>query len=132
MYCWYCYWGWAKAVAAIYDAALKELGGDESPLLYGPGHIVWCDENFEDDNVRWCLRLYEPGVYEGIYPGKTFAGTYLERFTPEEMAVVRRSLERLLAEVPEEVRACAPEGYEDSGGVPEDWPPPAELEMVKR
>src|SRR3990170_4665508 len=36
--CWYCYWGWPKPVAEIYQSALRELAGDESPLHYGMGH----------------------------------------------------------------------------------------------
>lgn len=55
--CWYCYWGWAKPVAEIYQRALNDLNGYESPLLDGPGHIVWSDENF--DSAEWCLEHFD-------------------------------------------------------------------------
>lgn len=113
--CWYCYHGWPKPVADIYDAAVAELGGDNMPLDYGPGHIVWADENFETEHIRWCLDHFEEYVSD--------------RYTDEDMAVARRSLERLLA-VPESVRCVEPKDYD--GESPENYLPPAGVEMVKR
>ena len=42
--CWWCHWGWPKPIHDIYDKALAALDGDESPLLYGPAHVVWVHE----------------------------------------------------------------------------------------
>ncbi len=55
--CWYCHWGWPKKVAEIYQEALKRLEGDDSPLHYGPAHIVWEDENF--DCAEWSLEHFD-------------------------------------------------------------------------
>jgi hypothetical protein len=110
--CWYCHWGWPQQVAEIYDRAAAGLGYD-SPLLYGRSHIVWEDENFEDDHIKFCLEQS--------------AGSYV--FTAAEDAIVIRSLKELLA-IPESIRCCVPEDYDDEH--PELFPPPTELAMVKR
>ena len=47
MTCWWCHWGWPKPIADIYDDCVERLGGDEGPLLWGPAHVVWADENWE-------------------------------------------------------------------------------------
>jgi hypothetical protein len=129
MICWYCYWGWPKQVADIYDAALKELGYD-IPLEYGLAHIVWSDENFEEEHIRWCLSLYDPVEFARIYPDTTFEDMYCRDRgqLPEQLAIVKRSLERLL-EVPKEIRECVPEDYDEEN--PENFPPPLDMEMVK-
>lgn len=123
MLCWYCWWGWPRPVADIFDAAVKELDGDDSPLRYGPGHIVWEDENFETGHIEWCLGLYsDEAAFSEMY--------YRDgRFSEHDMEVVRRSLEALL-NVSEEVRCCEPEGY--LGISPEKFPPPPGFEMVRR
>jgi hypothetical protein len=108
--CWYCYWGWAKPVADIYDEALAKLGGDDSALKFGRSHIVWEDENWEDENIDFCLNEADRG-----------------RFTEEEDAIVIESLRKLRA-LPEEVRCCEPEDYDDEH--PSDYPPT--VEVVKR
>ena len=82
--CYYCHWGWPEKVAKIYQEALEELGGNETALNYGPGHIVWEDCNFE--SARWCLKHFDE---------------YLTNVEAWEMPIVRRSLERMAA-LPEE------------------------------
>ncbi len=76
--CWYCYWGWPKLVAEIYQKALKDLNGYDFPLQFGPGHIVWSDENF--DSAEWCLENFDK--YKGDY-------------SDEELTIVKWSLEEL-------------------------------------
>jgi len=111
-FCWDCYWGWPKAVADIYDKALADLGGNESPLHFGPAHIVWGDENF--DSADWCLEHFDE--HRGM-------------MTAEDAAIVKRSLEEL-AKIPLEERCVEPDDYDDEH--PELFPPPRGVEMVKR
>ena len=111
MICWYCHWGWPKLVAEIYKKALKKLEGKESPLLFGPAHIVWEYENF--DNVDWCLENFEE--YKGDYSDK-------------ELEIVRQSLKEL-NELPFYIRDPKPEDYDDEH--PDQFPPPNGIEMVK-
>lgn len=105
--CWYCYWGWSKAVAKIYKTALAKLNGDSNPLLFGPAGIVWEEEKF--DYAEWCLEDF--GKCRGHY-------------TDAELAIVKWSLEELiklsLAErdiVPEDYDGIHPENYPPSVGV---------------
>lgn len=109
--CWSCYWGWPKPVADIYTKALEQLDGYDSPLEFGPGHVVWSDENF--DSAEWCLEHFED--YKGDY-------------SDEELAIVRWSLEEL-AKLPLEVRCIEPDDYD--GEHPELFPPPQGMEMEK-
>lgn len=109
--CWYCYWGWPKPVAEIYQKALKDLDGYEDPLQFGPGHIVWSDENF--DSAEWCLEHFDE---------------YKSDYSDEELVIVKRSLQEL-AILPENVRCVEPEDYDDEH--PELYPPPSDVEMVK-
>jgi len=111
--CWYCYWGWPRAVRDLYDEAVRDLGGDDFALEFGPAHVVWADENFDTASIDGCLERCAAGD---------------ARFTPAELAVVRHSLERL-RELPEAVRCPAPADYD--GVHPENYPPPARMEMVK-
>ena len=111
MICWYCHWGWPKPVAEIYEKALKKLGGHDSPLLFGPAHIVWEDENF--DCVDQCLKDFEEN--KGDYSDK-------------ELEIVRQSLEEL-KELPLCIRCIEPEDYD--GEYPNQFPPPNGIEMVK-
>lgn len=113
--CWHCHWGLPKPVADIFRKAVARLGGDGHALYYGPAHIVWDDENFEDRSVNWCLD--QARNHRQDYPWRT----------DEECAIAAWSLERLL-EIPEEIR-CAPEDYD--GEHPENYPPPAGMEMVR-
>ncbi len=50
-------------------------------MLYGPAHIVWCDENWE--SAQWCLDNFEKYTYDDD--------------EAEHMAIVRQSLIDLLA-----------------------------------
>jgi len=109
--CWYCHWGWPKPVAAIYEKALDALEGDDSPLLYGPGHIVWADENFH--SAEWCLEHFEDHTGDR---GEA------------DLAIVRQSLEEL-AKLPLDVRCVEPEDYDEEH--PENFPPLAGIEMVR-
>ena len=111
MICWYCHWGWAKPVAEIYSRALADLGGDEFPLLFGPAHVVWEDENF--DCAEACLEDFEK------YKGDN---------GDDELAIVRRSLEELAA-LPESVRCPEPDDYD--GDHPELYPPSVDVVRVR-
>ncbi len=109
--CWYCYWGWAKPVADIYDEALRRLDGYMSPLHFGPSHIVWEDENF--DCAELCLKDFNE--YDN------------NNYSPEELAIVRWSLEEL-AKLPEDIRCIEPDDYDDEN--PQLFPP--KVAVVKR
>jgi hypothetical protein len=111
MGCWYCYWGWPKKVADIYKKALDALGGNTSPLHFGPAHVVWADENF--NSAESCLENFDK---------------YSDNFDKWEMDIVRRSLEEL-AMIPLEERDIWPDEYD--GANPELFPPPDGIEMVK-
>ena len=110
-YCWYCHWGWAKPVVAIYREAVRRLDGDDSPLDFGPSHIVWSDENFEDRHIKSCLKYCDK---ESDYSEDT-------------IAIIRWSLEELL-KIPEEERCIEPEDYD--GIHPELYPPSVEVERI--
>jgi hypothetical protein len=117
-FCWYCFWGWPKPVTDIYEEAVKALDGYEPALQHGPAHIVWSDENFEDEHIRWCLKELADPDKRAFYD-----------LDDQSIAVVRQSLEKLLA-VPESVRCCEPEDYD--GEHPDKYPPPAGMKMVKK
>ena len=110
MSCWYCFWGWSKPVREIYERHVAVAG--ESPMHFGPAHIVWEDENFGRENVQWCLDACDERQGD---------------FTPEELAAVRASLEELLL-LPDDVRDPEPDDYD--GGHPERFPPT--IPMIKR
>ena len=93
-------------MAEIYQSALRELAGDESPLHYGPSHIVWDDENFHAG--EWCLEHFDE--YRGDY-------------SLAELAIVRKSLEEL-SRLPLSIRCIEPEEYDDLH--PELYPPSVE------
>jgi len=109
--CWYCHWGWPKAIKDIYEKALEKLDGNDSPLHYGPAHIVWEDENF--DSAQWCLDNFDE---------------YADDLSEEEKVVVRWSLEQLLL-VPAHIINSQPEDYDDEH--PENFPPPKDIEWEK-
>lgn len=109
--CWYCHWGWPKPIADIYDRYIGIAG--ESAMHYGPAHIVWDDENW--DSAQWCLDHFEEHS-DGDH-------------TPKELAAVYASLKELVA-LPQDVIEAIPEGYDDEH--PENYPPPAGMEMVHR
>ena len=113
--CWYCHWGWPDAVAKIYEEAEAKCGYD--PLHFGPSHIVWEDENFEDSHIDFCIaECADLAKYD--YSVKT----------PAQMAVVLESLQKLRA-IPEAVRCCEPKEYK--GELPDNFPPPPELNVRK-
>jgi hypothetical protein len=110
--CWYCHWGWPKAVADIYRRYRDEVG--EMAMDFGPAHIVWSDENFGDESVKFCIDN---------------AQKYRGELTDDELGLVMHSLNELLL-VPENVRCCEPEEYD--GINPESFPPPANIVMSKK
>ncbi len=112
--CWHCYWGWPKQVATIYREAVSKLDGWNEGLTYGPGHIVWADENFYDDSIDFCLA-------------KCDDPESLERWSANQIAISRESLLKL-REVPESIR-CEPEDYDDEN--PKNFPPAAGLIMER-
>lgn len=111
MICWYCHWGWPKQVSDIYHEYLKLT--NEQAMHYGPAHIVWEDENFETNNVQWCIDNYKK------YPCDTSKDTLL----------VVESLRKLL-EIPEEIRCCVPNDYD--GENPKNYPPPSNIIMIRK
>ena len=52
--CWHCAWGWANEVADLYES-IDPTGFYEGVLHFGPSHIVWDDENFDDESIDFCL-----------------------------------------------------------------------------
>lgn len=111
--CWYCYWGWPKPIADVF-AKYGDLVGTES-LEYGRGHIVWADENFDDESIRWCIEEAGPNGEDD----------------PTVDALVIESLKEL-AMVPKEMREAAEHlGYDldDPDQHPAEFPPPKEWGM---
>ena len=124
MYCWYCHWGWSAPVVAIYLSAQRDIddclelcaandwnspadpSSAEMALKYGPAHIVWSDENFDRGSLEYCLE-------DCNHP--RFA-----HWPPLALAIVRRSLRRLLA-LPAEICDPCPKDYD--GLLPENFPP---------
>jgi hypothetical protein len=111
-FCWWCHWGWPQEIYSIYDDALRKLDGDDSPLLYGPAHIVWCDENW--DSAQWCLDHFDDPP--------------LSRYTDDDLEIVRTSLAELLL-VPDEFKS-EPDGF--VGYDPQAYPPPKHWRMKHR
>jgi len=116
MICWYCHWGWPKQVHDIYQHAAAQMDGDTSALDLGPAHIVWSDENFDDASIKWCMEHFGENADN-------------DRFSGADLAVVMQSLVAILA-VPSMIRCCVPDLYD--GECPENFPPAAGLEMVKK
>jgi hypothetical protein len=87
---------WADPVKDIYRDALAALGGDDGPLMEGPGHIAWADGNFADKDIRFCLREAKSRRLE-----------WLNRYGENGLKIANLALKRLLL-VPQEVRDCDP------------------------
>ncbi|KKL91609.1 hypothetical protein LCGC14_1892920, partial [marine sediment metagenome] len=85
--------------------------GNEEPLLYGPAHVVWEDENF--DSAKGCLENFDK--HRGDY-------------TEQELDIVKRSLSELEA-IPIDRRCVVPDNYD--GEQPELFPPPANMKMLR-
>lgn len=83
---------WADPVKEIYADALALLGGDDDPLEYGQGYVVWCDGNFEDVNVDFCIKW-----------GVAHQSDLISRYGGMALAVAQQSL-LLLREIPERDR----------------------------
>lgn len=110
--CWYCHWGWPKRVSDIYDEAIQKLGGYDLPLICGPGHVVWGDQNWS--SAEWCLEEFEK---------------YARDLTAEQAAIVRWSLEELV-KIPLAERDPAPD-CDEAHDSPEKYPPADGVELVK-
>ncbi len=118
--CWFCYWGVALEVQAVFDKYVALLGGDDSALEFGRGHIVWSDHNMGDDCIRWCLEQE----------------LKLEEYEQRDDELVIQSLKELL-QIPESIRCCEPVGYATDDDNPERYPPEIEttnkaLQLAKR
>lgn len=132
MICWYCHWGVSKPVAEIYKRAFRDLNGGVYEdgiearaywaLNYGPAHCTWADENFERELVQSELDGFDEWV-----AGWNRDYDWRVKFTPEELAIVRRSLQELLA-LPDEQLNPEPQDYD--GEHPEQYPPAVEMEHV--
>lgn len=127
--CWYCHWGWSKPVMDIYKRAFCDLNngvyeaGIEAraywALSYGPAHCTWADENFEREIIEEELKGFDDWVkhWNTDWPHRP-------AYTHAELAVVRRSLEELLALSDEEL---SPEPADYDGEHPEKYPPTVEM-----
>lgn len=114
--CWWCCCGWPKPIRDIYDAAemkLETIGSNKSRLHYGPAHIVWGDENFEQHHIQSCLDDFD---------------RWCDNFTEQEKDIVRQSLLDMLA-IPDEYKH-EPAGYDDEH--PENYPPPEHWQCERR
>lgn len=108
--CWFCFWGWHPRVKMLFDDAVRALTllgdpqpyGFDGPLLFGPAHIVWEDENF--DSAQWCLDHFDE------YKGK---------WNEAQLEIVRWSLWELL-KLPEAFKV-EPPNYD--GENPKRFPP---------
>ena len=131
--CWYCYWGWPKAVKEIHDRIEKEI--DEkldkwivnqnlwrqpyepisgfNALRFGPAHLVWEDENW--DCIDYCIKDCDS---ERFSKWPIFA-----------INLVKKSLLELKALGKENIKVC-PADYD--GWNAQDYPPPAGVEMVQK
>ena len=49
-----------KEISDIFYKAVDMLDGDDTPLLFGPSHIVWEDGNMMDEHIDFCLE-YDTG-----------------------------------------------------------------------
>ena len=108
--CWYCHWGWAKRVAEIYREAVNMAEDAYWALHFGPTHIIWEDENFDDHSIEFCTG--------------EMSGPDNSRFSEMQLEAVRWSLEEL-AKIPEHERCIEPDGYD--GEHPERYPPKCEV-----
>lgn len=123
MICWWCHWGWPERIVNIRRQAEREIdalpdeqrGQSPFPVEYGPAHVVWADENFDDGCIISCIKDCDAPP------------PYLSDVSSAELAIVKKSLE-LLLQVPAEIRQPPP-GYD--GEHPEDYPPPAEWKVEK-
>lgn len=118
--CWYCYWGWNQKVLDIYNQYEKLVG--ESSMDYGPGHIVWADENFLEENIEYCIKYCD----ELLADEKQREERDISR---TDVLLVRDSLIALL-KIPEDERCCEPEDYD--GNSPENFPPPNSIKMGRK
>lgn len=111
--CWYCWWGWSKAVGEIYKKFAPIAGYDA--MNYGAAHIIWADENFDREHVQWCLDHFDE--YKR------------DESTPEQNEAVRQSLIALLA-LPDEQLSPEPADYDDEN--PDRYPPKVEMMQKHR
>lgn len=109
--CWYCHWGWSEPVAAIYEKALNDLEGEDSTLLYGPAHIVWADENW--DQAQSCLDDWDELI-------ESYSSDGMGPFKSEDLEIVKRSLQELIA-LPQDQVEIEPDDYD--GMNPKNYPP---------
>lgn len=111
--CWYCVHGWPAEVRSIYDRYVVIAGW--RAMNYGPAHIVWSDENFDHDSIRWCIEHF---------------GEFDDDLSEEQRVAVRSSLDELLA-LPESTLCPIPEEF-DPDDDPADWPPAPGFRMAPK
>lgn len=127
--CWFCHWGWPKALSDIYKRAVADIealpykhrsgapglcqyrDGDDV-LQFGPTHCLWSDENF-GGSLEFELKECDNYDY-----------SQEEAMTPQEIAIVRRSVLEVLA-LPDDVRNPVPADYDNEN--PKNYPPPAHI-----
>lgn len=115
--CWYCYWGWAKPVADIYNKTVRQGIVDDYDMCH-IGHPVWEDENFDDITIKSTIQHIHMNY-------NTFLVSW--GYTKTQINAVCKSLEQLL-EIPEHERCIEPKDYD--GEHPEKYPPNVEVQKV--
>lgn len=123
MTCWYCYYGWPKAIYDIYKSAkneLLELGYGAGILHYSFSHIVWEDENFDKYSINYCISIVD----------KTNAYWNDGRYSELEKLIALSSLVNLLS-LPDEYFDLDDEWQEAEGDDIENYPPPIDMDWVK-
>lgn len=125
--CYWCYWGWPVELADIHDESVERIEAILEPLRFnketfeevqteppsgfsalhfGPGHVLWEDENW--DCADYCLKECDGEMVEG--------------WVPAAVEVLRDSLRRVIA-LPDHLKR-EPEGYSEDETDPKDFPPP--------
>ena len=60
--CPYCKFGLTPAVKALYERF--SFDPDDMNYSYGPGHVVFADENYDDESIRFCLNAARESDHE--------------------------------------------------------------------
>lgn len=130
--CYFCYWGWPKPIAEIYQRAYKDLEDlaetehddanwleYENPydvLHFSFGHLVWEDENWNQASWSHEEGINNPEKYKNLSIG--------------QKAILLRSLCEL-HHINDNIKYCQAyqNCYSKGMGDPKDHPP--EIEFVK-
>lgn len=94
--CPYCHFGLPSKTQEVWD----RFGCEDDEFAFGPGHIVFSDENLEDHQLTWCLERVAEA--EKMSP-KELADNYPVCVEPNGLGQVKAALLALL-EIPEAER----------------------------